>query len=395
MARCRRLLILVPMKLPKGEYDEGRGGGIDKSISSPRKKVLLLIPTLYIGGAERFFLQLSQNLDRNRFEVHLGLFQANGQFMSEVPSDVTIHDLKVSRARYSLAKIVRLVRKLRPNAVLSTLANANIAVTLVKPLLPAGTRVLLSEASSPTMVIDYEFSHPRTWKWLYRRFYKRANKVICLCNALVDEMAIHYGVPRQKIVRIPYPIDFDRIWELSENGQSPFLGPGPHLVAAGRLCYAKGFDLLLEAMPAVLRRFSGAQLTILGEGSLRGELEERARNLGLLDVVSFLRFERNPWRYFRHADLFVLSSHYEGMPNVLLEAFGLNARVVATECSGAIRELAASYPKMTIVPAANPAALSSAIVSVCERSNGTESQPDLGRFRLEQVMAEYSALLWE
>jgi len=286
-----------------------------------------------------------------------------------------------------------LVWRLRPYAVLSTLANTNIAVTLVRPALPARTKVLLSEATSPSACIETEEAHPELWKWLYRTFYKRADYVICLSDAVVDEMEKQFNVPREKLLRIYYPVDAEHIQKLAGMGQNPFSGSGPHLVAAGRLCWAKGFDVLLEAMPAVLQHHASARLTILGEGNLRKELTEQARRLGLADVVSFLGFQRNPWSYFRHADLFILSSRFEGLGYVWLEALAVGTPVVATDCSAVIREVGVAGNGIVVVPTEDPAALSSAIVSACFRSNGARNHNELGSFDLARILDEYSMLL--
>src|SRR5205085_9848904 len=158
---------------------------------SPRK-VLLVIPNLKGGGAERFFSILLRHLNRQQFEPHLALFKAEGEYLEDIPKDVAIHDLQVSRARYALPGIVRLVWKLRPQAVLSTLSPANIALTLSRPLLPRQTAVFVAEAALTSAVLDNEINYPRLWRWLYRRFYKRADKIVCLCDAMVYDMLVHF-----------------------------------------------------------------------------------------------------------------------------------------------------------------------------------------------------------
>src|SRR5713101_3989469 len=115
-------------------------------MTSGRKRILLLIPNLAGGGAERFFSILLRHLDRNCFEPHLALLQAQGEYMRDVPEDVVVHDLKCSRSRYALPGLVRLIWKLRPQTVLSTLPPTNVALVLSRPFLPRGTRLLLSEA---------------------------------------------------------------------------------------------------------------------------------------------------------------------------------------------------------------------------------------------------------
>jgi len=363
-----------------------------------RRRVLLLVPTLSGGGAERMFSNLLRHLDRSRFELHLAVLQPQGAYMVDIPGDVQIHDLDVPRTRYALPAIVKLVRKIKPHAVLSTLGHLNCALVLAKPFLPHGTRVLIRQAAMASALLPEETRHPQVWAWLYRRLYKRADTVVCLSDSMVDDMAEHFGVPRDKMVRIYNSVDVQRVRELAEIGENPYSGPGPHLVTAGRLSREKGFDLLLAAMPAVLRALPQARLTILGEGPLRAGLTDQARELGIEEAVSFPGFQQNPWRYFLHADLFVLSSRYEGLPNALLEALALDVRVVATDCPSGVREIAEADPRVVLVPREDPGSLAQAIVrawkttrSVAGKTAATAPAP--GKFDLETTLLGYSRLL--
>jgi Glycosyltransferase Family 4 len=196
-------------------------------MTTVRKKVLLLIPTLKGGGAERFFSILLRHLDRTWFEPHLALLRAEGEYLRDLPDDVKVHDLECSRGRYAPPGLVRLVWKLRPQAVLSTSPQANMALTLSVPFLPHGTRVLLSEDSMPSASLKDGVAHPRIWTWLYRHLYKRADKVVCLCDAMMDDLALHFDVPRENLMRIYYPVDLQRVRELADSQGNPYAGPGP------------------------------------------------------------------------------------------------------------------------------------------------------------------------
>ncbi len=364
-----------------------------------RKKVLFLIPNLKGGGAERFFCILLRHLDRGSFELHLALLQAKGEYLQDLPADVAVHDLKCSRGRYALPAIIRLAWKLRPDVVFSTLPQTNVALIVSKPFLPRGVRILLAEAAlaSAALQDQAEVAHPRIWKWLYRHLYKRADKVVCLSESMIDDLAVNFNVPREKLTRIYYPMDFDRVRELAEAGDNPYAGPGPHLATAGRLCPQKGFDLLLAAMPAVRAQYPQASLTILGQGVLLSELNHQASRLGLGDAVRFVGFQLNPWPYFKYADVFVLSSRYEGLPNVLLEAMALGTPIVATDCPGAMREVQAIHSELVMVPAEDPARLAAGIVArlKADGPRGTSARelpPALDAFSLQQIVDDYRAL---
>jgi glycosyltransferase involved in cell wall biosynthesis len=211
---------------------------------------------------------------------------------------------------------------------------------------------------------------------------------------MVTDMETNFGLQRDKMVRIYNPVDVKKVRAEGARAANPFAGSGPHIVAAGRLSRQKGFDILLEAMPAVLAAVPSARLMVLGEGPLRQALEEQSRALQLNGSVSFPGFQRNPWAYVQHAVAFVLPSRYEGMPNAMMEALALGTPVVATNCPGAVAEIAAMTTEITMVPADDPRALAAAIISVCNAGKSKRGGPQksLAMFDVQQVVEEYSRI---
>jgi glycosyltransferase involved in cell wall biosynthesis len=363
-------------------------------MTNGRSRVLLLIPTLTGGGAERVYITLLQHLDRRCFEPHLALLQAKGEYLRDVPADVVIHDLKATRSRYASLALLRLVWKLRPRAVMSTLPQTNALLAFLKPVLPRDTRIVLRQSALASAAVEEE-THPRLSRFVVRRLYRRADKIVCLSDAMVEDLAGRFDLPREKITRIYNPVDVERIQQLAAAQGSPYSGAGPYLVAAGRLSREKGFDVLIAAMPAVRERFPQVHLTILGQGSLLGELEEQTRRLHLTETVCFAGFRANPWPYFRSAHLIVLPSRFEGLPNVLLEALAFGIPVLATDSPGAVREMQALFPGINLVPPEDAGALAQAIVAACERKrpHHPQSADTLQRFNPRDVARQYSDLL--
>jgi glycosyltransferase involved in cell wall biosynthesis len=360
------------------------------------RKVLFLTPSLTDGGAERVLSILLRHLDRNRFSPHLAVLQEEGTYMREVPADVPIHNLRVRRARYALPAVVKLVRSLRPHTVISSLRNMNLLLLLSRQFLPRHTKVVVRESATATPTLKSETGFPRVWKGLYRHLYKRADHVVGLSNVMVRDLVENFEVPEEKAVRIYNPIDSRHVRIMADQGDSPFCGEGPNLVTAARLSREKGIDILLDALPAVVRRFPTAELVILGEGPEREPLERQARLCGLLRQVRFPGFDPNPWRYFRHADLFVLPSRYEGLPNALLEALAVGTQVIATDCLGGIREIQTCDPDMKLVPPEDPDALAQAMIEALSKAEDRKGRHnravDLSKFGLQKALHEYSRL---
>lgn len=311
-----------------------------------RRRVLFIIPTLTGGGAERVVVTLLQHLDRSRFDLTLAVVDTrDAAFRSEVPADVSFVDLGCTRVLHALPKVVGLLWRTRPDVVLSTLGHLNLALALLRPLLPGATRYLARE----TTVVSYglaEYGRPRLWAWAYRRFYRRFDRVICQSVAMRDDLVAHFGVPAQRTTVINNPLDLERIAAMAAlplPDGSPPMKPGQpepapiHLVTAARLVEQKGVALAVEAL--ALADNDRLRLTVLGDGPERPKLEALARERGVADRVHFAGFQANPFAFFARADAFVLSSQYEGFPNAVLEALACGTPVVALPAPGGLREI--------------------------------------------------------
>ncbi|HEV2176383.1 MAG TPA: glycosyltransferase [Terriglobia bacterium] len=362
-----------------------------------RRTVLFVLPSLAGGGAERAILTLLRHLDRTRFEPHLALVEAAGPYLKEVPADVPVHDLKSSRVRRAIPGIIRLAWSLRPQTAHSTLGELNLAMVLSRPFLPREMRLVLQEVICTSRQLAQVSRHSGKWQWLYRHLYPRADKIICVSDDVLNDLAENFAIPRAKLVRVYYFVDVDRIWQLAALGENPYPDASPQVVAAGRLHKQKGFDLLLDALALVAKTLPSVRLTILGEGPLEAELKAQSEQLGLSSSVRFAGFQSNPYPYFKHADLFVLSSRYEGLPNVALEALALGKPVVASDCPGGVREVLEACPLGHLVPPGDAPALAGAITEVLQsrsesyRLEGVEAF--LERFRVERIVREYEEVL--
>jgi glycosyltransferase involved in cell wall biosynthesis len=368
-------------------------------MTSGRKRVLFLVPAFTggVGGAERVAVTLLRHIDHNRFECHLGLAQPGAAYLQSIPENVVVHQLRVSRMRYALPAIVRLIRSLRPQTVLATVSYLNVMLLMAKPFLPRNIRLVVREATTPSAFVANDTAHPRLWTWFYRHLYPRADKVVCLSDAMFEDMAVHFDIPREKLVRIYNPVDVKMIRHASRSKPNPYQTSGPNLVVAGRLRKEKGVDLLLDALPAVAQRFPNVRLAVLGEGPQEAELRAQTTRLGINKNVDFWGFQENPWTYLGHADLFILPSRFEGMPNALLEALALGTPAIASASVGALDEIARTNEQLLLVPPENTAALAEGIISVLNKPSSGRASLELAvsrqeKFDVQEVTNQYSCL---
>lgn len=304
-----------------------------------KRRILFIVPSMRGGGAERVMLTLLKHLPRERFKFSLALVDKVGPYIDELPDDIIIYDLNASRVRYAVPGMVRLINRIHPDIVFSTLGHLNIVLLALRKVLPDNMRLVVREASTVSSQLKHN-PNKLLWFTLYRRFYPRADKIICQSKAMEDDIRINFGILPSKTKVLYNPVDLAWIRGLSA-GVSPFrdCGKGPHILAVGRLEKEKAYHRLINAFPNLLRKQSGAQLWILGEGSLKKDLYQCCRQLDIDRRVHFVGFQRNPYVWMANADLFILNSVYEGLPNVLLEAMACGCPVVSLQHPGGTREV--------------------------------------------------------
>lgn len=320
-----------------------------------RSKILLLIPHLGGGGAEQVMALLARGLSREKYEMHLGLITTPPPAPGIVPSWVSVHAFDAPRVRSAALPLLRLVRDLQPKVVLSGIAHLNFLVLLLKPFFPRRTRVIVRQNATLSATLAYGGLPPYT-RLLYRLLYRHADHVICQSNAMAEDMRRVLGPDTGPIAVLANPVDHAAI-RAARNGPSQWSGPGPHLLAVGRLAGEKGFDLLLEAMSQIHNHFVDSDLTIVGSGPELETLLALRHRLALDSVVHFAGYLPNPYAFYRDASLFVLSSRHEGMPNALLEASAGGLPIVATPAAGGILEWAEGKLNVWISPEISAAAL--------------------------------------
>jgi len=358
---------------------------------SKRATVLLLIPHLGGGGAERVTALLAGGLDPAKFEVHLGLVTQCDEARESIPLWVNVHCIGARRVRSGAWGILRLVRRLHPDVIFSGIAHLNLLVLLLRPLFPRGTRVIIRQSAS----LDRQAASSSASFW-YRWLYPIADAVVCQTHAMSAALA---GIAPAggKLCVLPNPVDVDRIRMETRDAATPWTGSGPHLLAIGRLAPEKGFDLLLAAFAQLRRRYPAADLTILGEGRERRLLEVLAWVLGVGAAVRLAGHVRQPAAWFRGATLFVGSSRDDALPNALLEAAAAGLPIVTTEASGGVVELLRQQEGVWLSAEISANGILAAIEEALHSLQPGQRFPHpwVDGFRMERAVAAYEALIQE
>jgi glycosyltransferase involved in cell wall biosynthesis len=299
------------------------------------KKLMLIVPSMRGGGSERVMSILANNLDRRKFDITLVLLKKEGPYLDDLESDIKIIDLNSSKARYGVFKLLKLIKASKPDIVFSTLGHLNILISILKSLLPKTIKYIARESSIPSK------SHSKTGKGkilkiLYKLFYNKFDLIISQSEYMKNDLINNYNISESKITIINNPVDLDKINLLSKESVVSFDKNKINLLAVGRLNKVKRFNLLIDLMSKLNDSF---HLTIIGNGYEENSLRKQIQELNLDQNIDLIGFKSNPYKYMANADMLLISSEYEGFPNVVLEVNACGIPVFAFNCPGGISEI--------------------------------------------------------
>lgn len=309
-------------------------------------------------------------MDRAVASYHLAVIWNRGPFRNEIPDHVVVHDLKVRHTRFMALPLLMLVWRLRPKLIFTSANRINIGVLALKPFLPYGTKIIVRESNIPSISLT-RLPFSRIYFWGYRKLYPLAEKIIAQSEDMKFDLTKKIGVSSKNVLTIQNPLPIKDIITAVERSPSPFSATH-NIVTCGKLEVQKGFDILINAFNRILEKCSNIHLTIIGDGPLKSRLMDQIRSLNMADVVKVTGFLRNPYPYFHHADLFVSSSRWEGLPNVILEALACGTPVIATNCPGGTSEIIDEEKNGWLVPTEEIDSLASGI---CHALNNLGAMP--------------------
>lgn len=354
-------------------------------------KAMFVISGLGAGGAERVVSQIASHWQARGVEVAIVSFDRaeDAEFHHFDPA-ITRHRLgRSGRDRVSgklaklhnLVDLRRLLREDTPDVIIPFLTKNNLIALLASRRM--AIPVICCERNNPAQ----QQKHP-AWNALLARAYRHARLIICQTEAVKRCFPREVG---DRLRVIPNPIS---AWPTARPPTLPRT-----IVAVGRLTEQKGFDVLIDAF-ASLAAVTDWQLQIFGEGPLRGALEAQIKRLELSDKAALMGTSAAPGEWVGNAGLFVLSSRYEGFPNVLGEAMAAGLPVIATDCDFGPAELVAHGRTGLLVPPGDTDALARAMADCIasedlRRQLGANAAKAIRKFAPEWVMQQWDAALAE
>ena len=300
-------------------------------VNNEKISIIFILPDLETGGAERIVTTIANHLPREKFEPKIMLLRKEGGYLEFLKGDVEVIDLKTQRIRNGLKPILSEIYKRKPDIVFSGFGEVNAYLSMFLKFFPK-TKFIARE----TNVVSKHVTR-REIRFFYK-FYNNYDKIICQSDDMMNDLVENFKIKKEKLVKINNPVDFDFIDEklaVSTKLES-FKKDFKNVVAIGNLSSRKGFDNLLKVFEHL--KNEKILLHILGDGRDKEMLCQMKTDLGL-ENVAFHGQQKNPYQFLKFADLFILSSRYEGFPNVLLEAGACGTYALANNCPGGIQEI--------------------------------------------------------
>ena len=307
----------------------------------PSKKISIVITSLYPGGMEKVCISLANQFIARGYVVDLVVLKQQDSLSCEVPEALATNFLNVSRLRSSFYPLMRYLRLQSPDFVIAAQWPLTWVVYFAAIAARFRGRVILSEHISLENSPFVKRIHRLAFKFFGKLIYSRAHAVIAVSHGVAQSIENLTGLPINRITTIYNPV-LDECHISEDIVTYPFLdwweSGGTKILAAGRLADQKNYSLLIQSF-AKLPNTLDAKLLILGEGPERRKLENMIVQLGMQDRIKMPGHVKSVSGFYNIADIFVLSSNYEGLGNVIVEALNAKCKIVSTDCPFGPREI--------------------------------------------------------
>ncbi|SUA60541.1 Mannosylfructose-phosphate synthase [Oligella urethralis] len=362
--------------------------------------ITLLIPSLVGGGAEKVAIYLANEFIRSGNSVDIVTLRLDHTTKLKLNSRIKIKCLKAKKMSLAVFEFSKFLKKKNTDIVLSFMTDSNIVAAISIMFLKRKPKLFLTKHSTYTKSENF---FPK-WLQLLAPYivpvlYKRANKVICVTEGVAKDFQLRFNFPAESLEVIYNPLMAKEILDKSQKELEPqailekTIGK-KIILAIGRLVPAKNFSLLINAFKELNAKQS-SHLVILGEGYLRKELTEQIHNLGLNDNVDMPGFIDNPYPWFKVADLFVLSSDYEGFGLVLAEALICGVPILSTNCEHGPSEILDNGKLGMLVPCGDMKSLVTGMISQLHNPLDVDATEKIREFDPKSIAGRYLELFKE
>ncbi len=307
------------------------------------KKIAILVSFSGDGGVERNVVRLVRGFLKKGVLFEILTIKEKGSFFKELPDKIKKVKLPFNQALLNLPYLVKYLKKESPYAIFSVKDRANRVAILAKLLSRGSSKVVIRLGTNLSASLQTKGNFRKWTRYLPSRIlYPKCDEIIAVSKGVAEDVSKITKIPIEKINVIPNPVVDERLFEMAKEKVEDkwfLVKKGPLILGIGRLTEQKDFETAIKAIKVLKEKGIFPRYAILGEGPKRSRLERLIKELGLEENVKLAGFKKNPYKYLSKADLFLLSSKWEGSPNVLVEAMALGIPVVSTDCPSGPREI--------------------------------------------------------
>jgi len=371
-----------------------------------KKRVAFFINSMGGGGAEKVVQLLLEQLTVNK-DLEIVLILLENKITYQLPRSIEIIPLfshfdnylqKFVSLFWGALKLKKIIKKYRIQIIISFLERSNF-INIIAKLLGSSHQAIISEHANP----EYTYRDQTFKNGIVRLFlkllYSRADKIIAVSSGVKKSLINIFRIKERKIQVIYNPCDINKIKRLSiRNLEQPwFHEETPIIITVGRLMRPKGQWQLIQAFAEVKRKVP-SRLVIIGEGELKNQLMKLAKNLSVDKDITFLGWQKNPYKYMAHSTVFALTSLWESFGIVLVEAMVCGVPIVSFDCENGPREILNSGQYGVLVPAGNIKELTKVILNFLEDSDlrkkfAQKAEKRAQKFAIEDIAKEYKQCL--
>lgn len=328
------------------------------------KRIALVLASLNIGGVEKNTLRLAKGFISKGYEVDLLLIRTEGPYLTQLDSKINVINLKTNSAFKSIWAIAKYLSKSKPDVLISAKDYINIVVLMAKLLANVPTKIIVTSRTQLSVELkNMKLTRKIKMIAFVKLLYPFADSIVAVSKGVSKDLRDIIGFNKINIHVIYNPIVDSEIEEKLKDSfdRSIFSTSKNIILSVGRLTAQKDFPTLLKAL-RIVKEEKEVLLIILGEGQEREKIENMISELGLDKDVKLLGNIYNPYPYMEMADLFVLSSKWEGFGNVIVESMAVGTPVVSTNCPSGPSEILEDGKYGILVPVEKHKDLAIAII---------------------------------
>lgn len=355
-----------------------------------KKKVIFAIWRFSGSGPQRVLVNLLENLDRKKIEPSCIICNSNHVFWP--PLDIKTRLLGPGNI---ITQIEEIIDTEKPDIVFGFLGRINLAVILAGIFSHQRPKLIVTERTT----LSFAGTTPKTIKNSIKALYPKAHKIIAISEGVKKDLVENFNMPEEKIQVIYNGVDIEKVRDLAkeEVTEHPWFKENmPIIINVASLKTVKGQQYLLKAFK-IARKKVNCRLVILGKGRKENELKRLSEELNIQNDVAFLGFQNNPFKFMTNSSVFVLSSIYEGLPNVILESMVCDTPVISTDCPSGPNEIIKDGINGILVPVKNEKKLAETIINLLNNKSlvkkiSSNVKKDIKKFSIEKMVEEYSRL---